>query len=93
MGLTNRQLQESLTIRLSSYTYEVRDEKGNRYRHCGSQKDADNHVINNPGYSWEIVYLNPPPQTVDVKSETLPPDLQLPSQNILPENQQEPLNL
>ncbi len=93
MELTNKQLHESLSIRLSFHVYEVRDEKGNRYRHCGKQRDADYHVMNNPGYSWEIVYLDPPPQTVDVKSETLPPDPQLPSQKILPENQQEPLDL
>ena len=93
MTLSNRQLQDSLAVRLSPHIYEVRDEDGNRFRHCGSQKDADYHVMHNPGYTWEIVYLDPPPQTVDVTSETLPGDPQLPPQNVLPETQQDPLEL
>jgi hypothetical protein len=70
-----------------NFIYEVRDLDGNRYRHCGSQKDADKHVMRNPGFTWEKVYLSPPPKTVDVDSVTLPPDLQL------PESQAQPLNL
>jgi len=87
MGLTTRSLQSSLSLRDQSFIYEVRDLDGNRYRHCGSQKDADNHVMRNPGFTWEKVYLSPPPKTVDVDSVTLPPDPQL------PESQAQPLNL
>ena len=87
MGLTTRSLQSSLSLRDQPFIYEVRDFDGNRYRHCGSQKDADNHVMRNPGFTWEKVYLSPPPKTVDVDSVTLPPDPQL------PESQAQPLNL
>ncbi len=87
MGLTTRSLQSSLSLREQSFIYEVRDLDGNRYRHCGSQKDADNHVMRNPGFTWEKVYLSSPPKIVDVDSVTLPPDPQL------PESQAQPLNL
>jgi hypothetical protein len=86
-------LQDELVLLKRPFIYEVRDEDGNRYRHCGKQKDADYHVMHNPGYTWVIVYLDPPPKVVDVTSETLPGDPQLSPQNILPENQQEPLDL
>ena len=78
-----------LAIPNQPFIYEVRDCYGNRFRHCGSQKDADYHVLRNRGYTWEKVYLDPTPQTVDVTSETLPGDPQLPEQKILPESELE----
>jgi len=85
-------LQSELAQLKRPFIYEVRDEMGNRYRHCGQQRDADYHIMNNPGYTWTIVYLDPPPTVVDIFSKRLN-DLELPEQIILPENQQEPLDL
>ena len=85
-------LQDELVLLKRPFIYEVRDEMGNRYRHCGKQKDADYHIMNNPGYTWTIVYLDPPPTVVDISSKRVV-DPQLPEQNILPENQQRPLEL
>ncbi len=69
--------------------YEVRDINGNRYCHCGSQKDAENVVSIHPGYSYVIIYMSIP-QVVDVSSVSLTPDKELPDQKILPESQLEP---
>ena len=74
------------------FIYEVRDEMGRRYRHCGQQRDADYHIANKPGYTWVIVYLDPPPTVVDIFSKRVD-DLELPEQIILPENQEDPLDL
>ena len=92
MGLTNRELQNELAQLQRPFIYEVRDEMGRRYRHCGRQRDADYHIMDKPGYTWTIVYLDPPPTVVDIFSERVD-ELQLPPQQILPENQQEPLDL
>ena len=43
--------------------------------------------------SFQRVYLPEPPKTVDVPYIRVAPDLELPMQQILPESQQEPLNL
>ena len=72
--------------------YEVRDEHGKRYCHCGSKKDAINVWKLHMNFSYEKIYL-PSPQTVDVPCVIMEPDDQLPEQKILPENQQQPLNL
>ena len=90
---SKEELQNAIVQLQAPFIYEVKDEMGNRFRHCGTQKDANYHIMNNPGYTWDIVYLSPPPQVVDIFSETLPADPQLPPQNILTENQQEPLDL
>jgi len=82
MGLTNRTLQSQLVVPNASYIYEVRDEDGNRFRHSSY-----------PNYSFQRVYLPEPPKTVDVPYIRVAPDLELPMQQILPESQQEPLNL
>jgi len=92
MGLTNRELQNELAQLQRPFIYEVKDEMGKRYRHCGKQRDADYHIMHNPGYTWTIVYLDPPPTVVDIFSKRVE-ELQLPPQQILPENQQEPLDL
>ena len=77
----------NLTVRTQPFIYEVRDCDGNLFRHCGQKRDADYHVMNNPGFTWCLVPLSPPPKIVDVQSTTLESDLQL------PESQLEPLNL
>tara|TARA_B100000073_G_C23677153_1_gene551011 strand:+ start:88 stop:369 length:282 start_codon:yes stop_codon:yes gene_type:complete len=64
------------------YIYEVRDEEGNRYRHCGQQKDADYHVMHNPGYTWERIPLGRVPRTVDVHSQRLQADKALPQSDL-----------
>ena len=83
----------SLTFREPPHYYEVRDEFGKRFRHCGTQRDANYHVINNPGYTWDKVYFplveNP---IVNVSSEVVV-DKELPEQKILPESESIPLDL
>ena len=94
MGLTTREIQESaLLAREPPHYYEVRDEWGARYVHCGAERDAITICDRNDGYSYEKIYLPHTPQTVDVPHVTVAPDLELPMQQILPEGQQEPLNL
>ena len=93
MGLTNRTLQSQLVVPDAPYIYEVRDEDGNRFRHCGSMKDVETVLSSYPNYSFQKIYLPEPPKTVDVPYIRVSPDLELPMQQILPESQQEPLNL
>ncbi len=92
MGLTNRKLQTQIDKTEPPHYYEVRDEHGKRYCHCGSKKDAINVWKLHMNFSYEKIYL-PSPQTVDVPCVIMEPDDQLPEQKILPENQQQPLNL
>ena len=92
MGLTNRKLQSELVKTDAPHVYEVRDEDGNRYRHCGTMVDVKKILERHPRYAYHKIYLKTP-QTVDVCYDVMDPDLQLNSQNILPENQQQPLDL
>ena len=92
MGLTNRKLQTQIDKTEPPHYYEVRDEHGKRYCHCGSKKDAINVWKLHINFSYEKIYFTPP-QTVDVPYVIMEPDQQLPEQKILPENQQQPLNL
>jgi hypothetical protein len=94
MGLTNRKLQTQITKIEAPHYFEVRDTIGERVCHCGSEKDAIAACERNWAYDYTYVkvYFSPP-KTVDVSHTTLSPDLGLPEQKILPENQQQPLNL
>ena len=92
MGLTTKKLQSQIVTTESPYVYEVRDEDGNRYRHCGSMVDVKKILERYPRYSYHKIYLNTP-HTVDVPYVRVSPDLELPMQQSLPENQQQPLDL
>ena len=74
--------------------FEVRDTQGKRYCHCGSEKDAKNICEMNWAYDYTYVKIYFPSQTtVDVPYVKVTPDFELPAQQILPERQQEPLDL
>ena len=62
--------------------YEVRDEHGKRYCHCGSKKDAINVWKLHMNFSYEKIYFTPS-QTVDVPYVILEPDQQLPTRDIV----------
>ena len=62
-------------------------------RHCGTMRDVESILSIYPNAVYHKVLLPPAPQTVDVPHVIVAPDLELPMQQILPESQQEPLNL
>ena len=61
--------------------------------HCGTIKDVERMLEMYPDAIYSKILLPHPPQTVDVPYVKVAPDLELPMQQILPESQQEPLNL
>jgi len=85
-GMTTREIQSEIVSQDPPHYYEVRDEKGNRYRHCGSMKDVMKIWKENMSFSYEKKYLGETPQTVDVPYVSVPPDPELPPQQILPES-------
>jgi hypothetical protein len=94
MGLTTRKMQEQLAHNEPPHYFEVRDTRGNRYCHCGSEKDAQRICEIYWAYDYTYVKVYPPiPETVNVQHTVMDPDLQLSEQKILPESQQQPLNL
>ena len=93
MGLTTKNLQSQIVHPEPPHYFEVVNTEGERYRHCGKERDAINLVDMNPGFSYHKVYFPASPQTVDVMSVTVGKEQTLPAQQILPESQQEPLNL
>ena len=73
------------------YVYNVyQNEK--RVCQCGSVEDAQLMVSLGNNRRYEKVKCIEQ-QTVDVNATYLPPDPQLPEQNILPDSQQDPLDL
>ena len=60
--------------------YEVRDEFGNRYCHCGSQADADRIVMENTGFTWDLFYWppTPPNPVVNIDAKRLENEKALP---------------
>ena len=75
------------------YYYEVRNEDGERYCHCGDISDVYRLLEANPNFTYEKIYLPHPPTTVDVPHTIMDPDLELPEQKILPQSEQQPLEL
>ncbi len=73
--------------------FEIRNEDGERYCHCGSMRDVEQIIGMHPTFTYEKIYLPHSPKTVDVPSVRMDPDLELPAQNILPDRQQQPLEL
>jgi len=93
MGLTTRKLQSQIVAGESPHYFEVRNLDGNRYVQCGMEQDAKNICKMYPGFTYEKIYLPHPPKTIDVLHVRVAPDLELPAQNILPDIQQQPLEL
>ena len=91
MGLTLRQCALKKTD--TPYYYEVKNADGQRHLHCGSMVDVERILKTYPDFTYEKIYLPPSPKTVNVPYTTVAPDPKLSAQQILPERQQEPLNL
>jgi hypothetical protein len=90
MGLTTRQLHSQLSVPECPHYYIVTLING-QTRHCGTLSDVECLQKLHPGLTYEKVFVSPP-LTVDV-SHTSVKDHELPLQQILPESQQQPLNL
>lgn len=85
--------QSSLSRKEGNYIYEVLDDKGNRFRHCGTIKDVECVLSIYPDYTYYKLYLPAPPATIDVPHIRVAQDLELPMQQQLPESQAQPLDL
>jgi hypothetical protein len=69
--------------------YSVFDKYGKKIADCGSVHDAVSLVEMDPTRTYrQVKYVNP--QTVDVPHIRMEDDLQLPSQQILPQSELEP---
>ena len=73
--------------------FEIKNEDSERYCHCGSMRDVERIIAMHPTFTYEKVYLPHSPKTVNVQHTVMDPDPQLSEQKILPENQQQPLEL
>ena len=90
MELTTRELQPELSTTWTPRYFEVQDIEGYTYCQCGSEYDAQMICELNPGFTFTIHFLPPPPKTVNVPHIRLDDDLQLPAQQILPQSELEP---
>ena len=72
--------------------FEMTLPNGNK-RHCGTLRDVECMLSIYPDAVYHKILLPHPPQTVDVPYVAVAPDFELPMQQILPESQQQPLNL
>ena len=94
MGLTTRYLQtKHLLTKTELPHYYVVKRGPDWQRCCGTLKDVESLLSIYPDAVYHKVILPPPPQTVDVPYIRVAPDLELPMQQILPESQQQPLDL
>ena len=73
--------------------FEIKNEDGKRYCHCGSMRDVERIIAMHPTFTYEKVYLPHSPKTVNVQHTVMDPDPQLPEQKILPENKQQPFEV
>ena len=85
MGLTIR--QPGAITKNERYLYEIRDENGERFRHCGSERDRDLILDLYPTYTAHRFSLPLPPSVVNVTA------VELEREKALPESQAVPLNL
>jgi len=91
MGLTLR--KNALKTIDAPHYFEVLNIDGERYCHCGGEYDAIKICEMYPGFTYQKQYLPEAPKTVNVPHIRLDDDTQLPAQQILPESQQQPLEL
>jgi hypothetical protein len=77
----------------SPHYFEIKNEDGEKYCHCGTMVDVNLILDRHPTFTYEKVYLPHSPKTVNVQHTVMDPDPQLSEQKILPENQQQPLEL
>jgi len=73
--------------------FEIKNEDGERYCHCGSMRDVEQIIGMHPTFTYEKVYLPHSPKTVNVQHTVMDPDPQLPEQKILPENKRQPFEV
>ena len=73
--------------------FEIKNEDGKRYCHCGTMVDVNLILDRHPTFTYEKVYLPHSPKTVNVQHTVMDPDPQLPEQKILPENKQQPFEV
>jgi hypothetical protein len=73
--------------------FEIKNEDGERYCHCGTMVDVNLILDRHPTFTYEKVYLPHSPKTVNVQHTVMDPDPQLPEQKILPENKQQPFEV
>lgn len=90
MGLTTRELQNLLVVQTSHY-YDVKLPNGQQ-RHCGTMRDVECVLGMYPDATYNKVFLPLIPDAIDVPHITIK-DQELPMQQILPQSDQEPLNL
>ena len=77
----------------SPHYFEIKNEDGERYCHCGTMVDVNLILDRHPTFTYEKVYLPHSPKTVNVQHTVMDPDPQLPEQKILPENKQQPFEV
>lgn len=94
MGLILRDTQSQVvSVSNTPHLYQIKNTYGENYCQCGSMTDVEAVINLNPGFTYEVVFLPPTPQTVNVPSTTLDPDLELPEQKILPQSDLQPVEL
>jgi len=93
MGLKLRDKSEIQVRNTDGVYFVVLNEDGSVRFHCGEEQDAQMLSSMNPGCHYRIAHYPDPPQVVNVSSQEMESDKQLNPQNILPESQQQPLNL
>ena len=94
MGLILRDVkQQMVSLSNTPHLYQVKNLDGKNYCQCGNMTDVETVLCINPGFTYEVVFLPPTPQTVNVPSTTLDPDLELPEQKILPQSDLQPVEL
>jgi hypothetical protein len=93
MGLTTKGLQSQIVTKDSLHYYEIKNEDGQRYCHCGSMKDVEDLISMHSNFTYEKIYLPAPPKTVDVPHVAVAPDFELPMQQSLPQSELQPLDL
>ena len=91
MGLTTKHLQSQIVPQECPHYYELKLPDGSK-RHCGSREDMERVFAIYPDAAYSKILLPPVPDTVDVPHTEIK-DKELPPQQILPESQQEPLDL
>jgi hypothetical protein len=72
-----------------SHYYEMTLSNGSK-RHCGTLRDVECILSMYPDAVYAKILLPHPPQTVDVPYVRVAPDFELPMQQNLPQNCQEP---
>lgn len=77
----------------ASHYFEVRDLNGDRYCHCGIERDAKNICEMHLGFTYEKLYLPKMPRVINVPYVKVAPDFELPMQQILPESDLQPIKL